>query len=84
MQVVCQKADAKCFLGQDRKGVLTVKITQKATTITSQVHNVTTKTAYFRSEKRGGMLTCGVVLLHEKSTPVYRRSHASPAGVFEF
>jgi transposase len=54
----------------DRKGVLMVEFIQQSTTITSQVYCETLKTLRRAIQnKRRGMMTPGVVLLHDNERP---------------
>jgi transposase len=63
---MCQKADSNNFLGQDRKGALIVEFMRQGTTITSEVYCETLrKLSRAIQNKRRGMLTYGVVLLHD-------------------
>jgi hypothetical protein len=67
----CQKADASCFLRQERgKGVLMVEFMRQGTTVTSDVYCKTLKELCRAIQnKRRGMLTSGVVLLDENTRP---------------
>jgi hypothetical protein len=64
----CQKADGNSFLGQDWKGVLMVEFMQRGTTLTSEENYMLNikkkKLCRAIPNKRRGMLTSGVVLLH--------------------
>jgi hypothetical protein len=55
----------------DREGVLMVEFMQKGTTITSEVYCEIPKTELHRAieSKRLGMLTHGLVLLHDNACP---------------
>jgi hypothetical protein len=62
----------------DRKGVLMVEFMPQGTTITSEVYCETPKKLRTVIQiKRRGMLTSGVVLVHENALP-----HSSIAGAF--
>jgi hypothetical protein len=67
----CQKADGNCFLGQNRKGVVMVEFMQRGTTITSEVHCETLRNCLEPAiqNKRHGMLTSCVMLLHDDACP---------------
>jgi len=59
----------------DRKGVLLIEFMEPGTTITSETYCEILKKLYRAIEnKRRGMLTSSVVLLHDNA-----RSHTSPA-----
>jgi hypothetical protein len=63
--VICQKTDDNCFLKQ--KGVLMVEFMQQRTTIT---YSETLKELlWVIRNKRLGMVTSGVVLLHDNGLP---------------
>jgi histone-lysine N-methyltransferase SETMAR len=53
----------------DRKGVLMVEFMQQGTTIMSEVYCMLKKKHRAIQNKRHGMLTSGVVLLHENAHP---------------
>jgi len=59
----------------DRKGVLLIEFMEPGTTITSETYCETLKKLHRATEnKRRGMLTSGVVLLHDNARP-----HTNPA-----
>jgi hypothetical protein len=69
--VICQKTDGNCFLGQ--KGVLMVEFMQQRTTI---IYCKTLKELLWVIEnKRLGMVTSGVVLLHDNARPLLALEH---------
>jgi hypothetical protein len=64
--VVCQKTDGNCFLGQQR--VLMVDLMQQGATITSEVYCETLrKVRRTIQNERHGLLTSGLVLLHDNA-----------------
>jgi hypothetical protein len=64
----CQKTDGNCFRGQET--VLIVEFMQQGTTVTSELYTETLKiTGWAIQNKRRGMLTSGVVLLHGNERP---------------
>jgi hypothetical protein len=67
----------------DRKGVLMVEFMQQGTTITSQVYCETPKKlCCVIQNKRRGMLTYGVELLHVNAS-AYSCSHSITAAAFQ-
>jgi hypothetical protein len=71
MLSACQKADGKCFLEQDRKGVVMVEFMQQGTTIMSEVYCETLKKLHRPAiqNKRHGMLPSCVVIVHDDARP---------------
>jgi hypothetical protein len=63
-----QKADGNCFLGQESCATGGIYVTRDHNNGISALRN-TKKMGYDHSEKRCGMLTPGVVLLHENACP---------------
>jgi hypothetical protein len=61
----CQKADGNCFLGQEKSSDGEVYATMDHSNIRSVLRN--TKTEYDYSEQMCGMLTHGVVFLHDNA-----------------
>jgi hypothetical protein len=77
-----QKADGNCFLGQ--KTVLMVEFMQQGTTIMSEVYCEAPKVLHrVIQNKRHGMLTPGVVLLHDNACLHTAASHSSTARAFK-
>jgi hypothetical protein len=66
--VVCQKADGYCFLGQERSA-------DDGSHATKEVYCETKKQRRTIENKRRGMLTYGVMLLHDNAS-----AHASRAA----
>jgi hypothetical protein len=63
--VVCQKADDNCFLGQERSADGEIHSTRNHNNITSVLRNIKKKLCGAIQNKRCGMLTSGVVLIHD-------------------
>jgi hypothetical protein len=65
---ICQKADAS--VSWDRKGVLMVEFMEQMTTVMSEVYCKTLKEFHRAIQnKRRGIPTAGVVLLHDNVRP---------------
>jgi hypothetical protein len=81
-----KKASARKLMATvfwDRKGVLMVEFMQQGTTITSEVYCETLKSCVGPAiqNKRRGMLTYSVVLLHESARP--HTAAGTRAGAFQ-
>jgi histone-lysine N-methyltransferase SETMAR len=64
----CQKVDSNCFLGQERSADGGIHATKDHNNVTSVLQN-TKKLHRAIQNKRHGMLTFGVVLLHHNACP---------------
>jgi hypothetical protein len=73
--VVCQKANGNCFCGgQDRSTDGGINETRGHNNLRSVLRNTKKLRRVFQKKKRRGMLTSGVVLLHDISRP-HRATH---------
>jgi hypothetical protein len=80
-QTSARKLMATVFCG--RKGMLMVKFMQQGTTITSEMYSKTLNKLHTAIQnKRCGMLTSGVVLLHDNEHPHTHRA-ACPGALLE-